>query len=267
MIATMDRPMGHKVMMRRSTVFLLSGILAGAWVPPAGAAGSDEAGAQSPRVIEITASRFAFEPADIEVLVGESVQLVVHSSTAFPFRPWGFARRFRRMAPRSPSTSWRARRHQIACSVFCGAGHGGMSGVLSIVASAGGARPTDGPDQVADLEVDVLEPDFTLITLPTTLRLPQGKFAFRLTHRFSRSLADGRATGAWSRTSSGSIRAGHHRDRISVRPVARDAGRVLSQQHSAHPALCPAEHPVATGAAWDRTRYPGVTRGARQPQR
>ena len=46
-------------------------------------------------------------------------------STAFPFRPWGFARRFRRMAPRSPSTSWRARRHQIACSVFCGAGHGG----------------------------------------------------------------------------------------------------------------------------------------------
>jgi len=64
-----------------------------------------------------------------------------------------------------------------------------MSGFLSIVASAGGARPTDGPDQVADLEVDVLEPDFTLITLPTTLRLPQGKFAFRLTHRFSRSLA------------------------------------------------------------------------------
>jgi len=80
MIATMDRPMGHKVMMRRSTVFLLSRILAGAWVPPAGAAGSDEAGAQSPRVIEITASRFAFEPADIEVLVGESVQLVVHST-------------------------------------------------------------------------------------------------------------------------------------------------------------------------------------------
>lgn len=47
------------------------------------------------------------------------------------------------------------------------------------------------PRQVADLELDVLEPDFTLIAPPTTLRLPQGKFAFRLTHRFSRPL-DGR---------------------------------------------------------------------------
>jgi hypothetical protein len=63
-----------------------------------------------------------------------------------------------------------------------------MSGVLSIVASAGGARPTDGPDQVADLEVDVLEPDFTLITLPTTLRLPQGEFAFRCQQREQRPL-------------------------------------------------------------------------------
>ncbi len=71
MIATMDRQMGHK-MMRRSAVFLLSGILAGVWGPRAGAAGSDEAGAQPPRVIEVTASRFAFEPAGIEVVVGES---------------------------------------------------------------------------------------------------------------------------------------------------------------------------------------------------
>lgn len=57
--------------------------------------------------------------------------------------------------------------------------------------SASTSPPTDGSDQVADLELDVLEPDFALITLPTTLRLPQGKFAFRLTHRFSRPL-DGR---------------------------------------------------------------------------
>ena len=184
--------MGHKVMMRRSTVFLLSGILAGAWVPPAGAAGSDEAGAQSPRVIEITASRFAFEPADIEVLVGESVQLVVHSTDvqhgfSIPtlgiretIPPDGTPVAIDFVAGEAPSNF-------VQRLLRCGPR--GMSGVLSIVASAGGARPTDGPDQVADLEVDVLEPDFTLITLPTTLRLPQGKFAFRLTHRFSRSLA------------------------------------------------------------------------------
>jgi hypothetical protein len=42
-----------------------------------------------------------------------------------------------------------------------------------------------------DLEVNVSQPDFTLQDLPTNLRLPKGKFAFRVTHRFSRPLADG----------------------------------------------------------------------------
>jgi hypothetical protein len=35
------------------------------------------------------------------------------------------------------------------------------------------------------------QPDFTLITLPTGLRLPQWKSAFRVTHRFSRPLGQG----------------------------------------------------------------------------
>jgi Membrane bound beta barrel domain (DUF5777) len=33
------------------------------------------------------------------------------------------------------------------------------------------------------------EPDFTLISLPTSLRLPAGKMAFRVTHRFTRPLS------------------------------------------------------------------------------
>jgi hypothetical protein len=36
-----------------------------------------------------------------------------------------------------------------------------------------------------------LQPDFTLTALPTTLRLPRYKFAFRVTHRFTRSLGAG----------------------------------------------------------------------------
>jgi hypothetical protein len=60
-----------------------------------------------------------------------------------------------------------------------------------VAASGGEGQPTGGPDTVADLEVDVLEPDFNLISLPTTLRLPRNKFAFRLTHRFSRPLDGG----------------------------------------------------------------------------
>lgn len=35
------------------------------------------------------------------------------------------------------------------------------------------------------------QPDFTLINLPTGLRMPKGKSAFRVTHRFTRPLGDG----------------------------------------------------------------------------
>lgn len=42
-----------------------------------------------------------------------------------------------------------------------------------------------------DLEVNVSQPDFTLQVLPTNLRLPKNKLAFRITHRFSRPLGEG----------------------------------------------------------------------------
>jgi hypothetical protein len=42
-----------------------------------------------------------------------------------------------------------------------------------------------------DARVDPLQPDFTLAALPTTLRMPEHKFAFRVTHRFTRSLGRG----------------------------------------------------------------------------
>jgi len=42
-----------------------------------------------------------------------------------------------------------------------------------------------------DLEVDPAQPDFTVVDLPTNLRLPRHKMAFRLTHRFSRPLGQG----------------------------------------------------------------------------
>lgn len=37
--------------------------------------------------------------------------------------------------------------------------------------------------------INVAVPDFTLAALPTTLRIPSGKFAFRIAHRFSRPIA------------------------------------------------------------------------------
>lgn len=42
-----------------------------------------------------------------------------------------------------------------------------------------------------DLPFVPSEPDFTLIGLPTTLRLPAGRWGFRVSHRFTRALGDG----------------------------------------------------------------------------
>jgi hypothetical protein len=55
------------------------------------------------------------------------------------------------------------------------------------------APPPDPPVQQSDpdIPVDALQPDFTLAALPTTLRVPRGKSAFRVTHRFTRSLGQG----------------------------------------------------------------------------
>jgi hypothetical protein len=49
------------------------------------------------------------------------------------------------------------------------------------------AQTQDDPD----LDVNFAQPDFTLVNLPTTLRLPKFKSAFRVTHRFTRPLGDG----------------------------------------------------------------------------
>ena len=49
------------------------------------------------------------------------------------------------------------------------------------------AAPPDDPD----LDFNFAQPDFTVITLPTTLRLPRFKSAFRVTHRFGRPLGEG----------------------------------------------------------------------------
>jgi hypothetical protein len=55
------------------------------------------------------------------------------------------------------------------------------------------AAPATPPPVQADPDVrlDPLQPDFNLAALPTTLRLPRGKWAFRITHRFTRPLGQG----------------------------------------------------------------------------
>ena len=54
------------------------------------------------------------------------------------------------------------------------------------------AAPQPPPAQAdPNVRVDPLQPDFTLVALPVTLRMPVNKIDFRVTHRFTRSLGRG----------------------------------------------------------------------------
>ncbi len=53
------------------------------------------------------------------------------------------------------------------------------------------ASASAGASADEDLDFDKSEPDFTVITLPTNLRIPRHKLAFFLTHRFARDLGRG----------------------------------------------------------------------------
>ena len=53
------------------------------------------------------------------------------------------------------------------------------------------APAPDQPDAPSDRRVDPSQPDFTIIGLPTTLKIPRFASAFRVTHRFGRPLGAG----------------------------------------------------------------------------
>ena len=51
--------------------------------------------------------------------------------------------------------------------------------------------PTSAPAPGSDRAVDPSQPDFTLVALPTTLRMPRFGGSFRVTHRFTRPIDQG----------------------------------------------------------------------------
>lgn len=56
------------------------------------------------------------------------------------------------------------------------------------------ATEAEAQDDDPDIDINRAQPDFTLVSLPTTLRLPARKGAFRITHRFTRPLGQGSLT-------------------------------------------------------------------------
>ena len=61
------------------------------------------------------------------------------------------------------------------------------AGLAAPVHAQAPSQPADDPD----MDINFAQPDFTLVALPTTLRLPRHKSAFRVTHRFTRPLGAG----------------------------------------------------------------------------
>jgi hypothetical protein len=69
-----------------------------------------------------------------------------------------------------------------------------VAAVLAMVPGVSMAQSTTAPQPERsdpDVRIDALQPDFNLAALPTTLRMPTGKWAFRVTHRFTRPLGQG----------------------------------------------------------------------------
>jgi cytochrome c oxidase subunit 2 len=101
-----------------------------------GAAASTAARDNQPRVIEIHAKRFEFEPKEIHVAKGESVTLAVTSEDVthgFFSRPLHFDED---LAPGKtvsiPLAPAEAGTYTIICDHYCGSGHGGMKMTLVV---------------------------------------------------------------------------------------------------------------------------------------
>jgi uncharacterized beta barrel domain-containing protein DUF5777 len=67
-----------------------------------------------------------------------------------------------------------------------------MTAIVSVlIAALSLPAPALAQEDDPDRDLRLAQPDFTIITLPTTLRLPRFRSAFRVTHRFGRPLGAG----------------------------------------------------------------------------
>jgi len=95
------------------------------------------------RIVEITAERFEFWPAEVTITEGEAVELRLHSDdTAHGFRLVGTAtnlvipKRGKGVAT-ATLTGLTPGKYTFECNRMCGAGHHFMRGVLKVVPATG----------------------------------------------------------------------------------------------------------------------------------
>jgi cytochrome c oxidase subunit 2 len=98
-----------------------------------------------PRVIDVTARRFAFEPAEIEATIGERLRLVVRSADGVHGLEIKKLK-IKKEVPRGGEpvtidfTATTEGTFPILCSEYCGKGHTDMTGML-IIRSVASANP------------------------------------------------------------------------------------------------------------------------------
>ena len=100
--------------------------------PPAAARQAAE-----PRVIDVLARRYVFEPPEIAVSEGETVRLMVRSGDGphgIEIKEFKVKQELLRGAPpvAIEFTATKAGRFPILCSEYCGDGHAGMKGTLVV---------------------------------------------------------------------------------------------------------------------------------------
>ena len=93
----------------------------------------------SPRIIEVIARRYAFEPAEIRVTEGETVRLMVRSADGphgIEIKQFKVKEEIARGAEpiAIEFTASAPGRFPILCSEFCGEGHAEMKGALIVTA-------------------------------------------------------------------------------------------------------------------------------------
>jgi cytochrome c oxidase subunit 2 len=121
---------------------LLCALLSSLVIPASQSAAARQAA--GPRVIDVVARRYTFEPAEIEVAAGEAVRLMVRSADGLhgiEIKELKVKKELERGAAPvaidlKPES---AGRFPILCSEFCGEGHADMKGTLVVVAGDAGA--------------------------------------------------------------------------------------------------------------------------------
>ena len=121
--------------MKRNVIMLLlalSATAAGTW------AQQTKGDAEDVKIVDVTASRFQFDPATITVAEGDRVRLRLHSidrDHAFAIKAF----RVKALIPRGGEAitvefmADRAGSFDFTCAEYCGTGHGGMKGRLVVL--------------------------------------------------------------------------------------------------------------------------------------